>query len=63
MKVKPITLHPIEIGSELAFTIAHCIGADSENDEKIANRIPCELICDVLDYIRKTAELYEEVGK
>ena len=60
MKVKPITLHPFEITSELSFVIAHCIGADNENDEEVANKISHEFISDVFDYIRKKAEFYEE---
>lgn len=60
MKVKSITLHPFEITSELAFVIAHCIGADNENDEEVANKISNEFIGDVFDYIRKKAEFYKE---
>lgn len=61
MKINPIKLHPFEITSELAYTIAYCIGASYDDEEEIANLIPHDLIMDVLTYIRKTAIQYEEV--
>lgn len=58
MKVREIKLHPYEVHSELAYAIAHCIGADSDNDEKIANKIPEEFLEHLVIYIREQAQMW-----
>lgn len=52
-KIELIKLHPIEMNSEMAFVMAHCIGADNENDQKIADSFTTQEINDCIKLIRE----------
>ena len=52
-KVELIQLHEAEIASEMAFTMAYCIGATYDNAEKIANSFSPEEICECILLIRE----------
>ena len=52
-KVGWIKLHPAEMFSEIAFVMAHCIGADSENEQEIADSFTLEEKEDCIALIRK----------
>ena len=52
-KVEKIKLHPIEINSEMAFVMAHCIGADSEDEQRIADSFTVEEINDCINLVRE----------
>lgn len=52
MEIEEIKLHPIEMCSEMACCIAYCIGATSESVEKVANKIPEDMVLECIDMIR-----------
>lgn len=52
-KVELIKLDPAEMFSEMAFTMAYCIGADYENAEKIANNFTPEEVEECITLIRE----------
>ena len=51
-KVELIKLYPIEMHSEMACCIAHCIGATYDNVEVIANTLTNEEIEDCINLVR-----------
>jgi hypothetical protein len=52
-KVELIQLHEAEIVSEMALTMAYCIGATYDNAEKIANSFTPEEIYECVTLIRE----------
>ena len=53
IEVKDIKLYPIEMYSEMACCIAHCIGATYDNVEEVANTIPDEEVWKCIELIRE----------
>ncbi len=51
--VEKIKYHPFEMRSEMAFAMAHCIGANSENDQEVADSFTLDEIEDCIDLIRE----------
>ena len=52
-KVELIKLDPTEMFSEMAFTMAYCVGADYENAEEIANNFTPEEVEGCITLIRE----------
>lgn len=52
-EITDIKYHPIELYSELAFAMAHCIGADENTDQEVTDSITKEEMDDVINYIRE----------
>ena len=57
VKVEDIKLYPVELYSEVAFSIAYCIGATYDNAEEIANKLS---ICEIEDCIKLIRERMEK---
>lgn len=56
MKVEKIKIHPVEMGNQMACCIAYCIGANHENVEEIANKIPESVVDECIVMIRDKME-------
>lgn len=52
MEIDKIKLHPIEMYNEMACCIAYCVGATYDNVEKIANKIPENMVLECIEMIR-----------